>query len=160
LPKNSRWKQGAGNVKRHSEIFCFNGTVTPDPVKAGFQSPLPQGSGQRKKMKTLITAVCLKNLFFYISLCNISDLKLALYVVFFSLYLSLRGEKAIIKKKIVKILNRKRQDTPKERRVTVEEKLRKQERLTTAEFWQVYESIRQDGPVVKYSNPDKWGFRD
>jgi hypothetical protein len=55
---------------------------------------------------------------------------------------------------------RKRKEIPKEKRVKVKEKLRKQERLTSDEFWQVYESIRQDGPVAKYSSPEKWGFRE
>jgi hypothetical protein len=55
-------------------------------------------------------------------------------------------------KKLIRILTRKRK-VPKEKRVRIEEKLRKKERLTNAEFWQVYEPIRQDGPIAKYSNP-------
>jgi hypothetical protein len=47
---------------------------------------------------------------------------------------------------------------PKEKRGTVAEKLEKQKRLTSDEFLQVYEFIRQDGPLAKYSNPEKWAF--
>jgi len=70
------------------------------------------------------------------------------------------GEKAIFKKKLIRILMRKRKEIPKEKRIKVKEKLRKQKRLTSDEFWQVYESIRQEGPIAKYSNPEKWGFTD
>ena len=74
--------------------------------------------------------------------------------------MGLGGEKAIFRKKLIKILMRKRKQIPKEKRIKVEEKLRKQKRLTTDEFWQVYDSIRQDGPIAKYSHPEKWSFTD
>ena len=35
-------------------------------------------------------------------------------------------------------------------------KLKEQKKLTSEEFWSVYNSIWQEGPEVKYQNPDKW----
>ena len=62
----------------------------------------------------------------------------------------------ILKKKIIKILGRKRKGESQEDRVRVVNKLRKKERLTGDEFWNVYELIRQEGPQVNFANPDNW----
>ena len=75
-----------------------------------------------------------ENYFFLYRSKQYSDLKLHLYLAFFLNSLQVRREKAVFKKKTIRILTRKRKEIPKEKLATVEEKLRKQERLTTAEL--------------------------
>jgi hypothetical protein len=67
-----------------------------------------------------------------------------------------KGEKAIFGERLIEVLNRKNPSSLKEDRITVITKLKKRERLTHDEFWQVYESIHQKGPSVKYLNPQTW----
>lgn len=62
----------------------------------------------------------------------------------------------IFSEKLTKVLACKRKGESKEIQDRVIDKLRKQERLTGTEFWKVYEIIRQEGPEVKFSNPDNW----
>lgn len=79
------------------------------------------------------------------------------YIWFFSTIIQAsRGEKAIFKKELIRLLTRKKKGKLKEDRIRVIDKLKKQERLTDDEFWRVYESIRQEGPEVKYQNPQNW----
>ena len=63
--------------------------------------------------------------------------------------------KAIFSESLIKILNKKSNKLKKDN-VDVVNKLRKKERLSSDEFWSVYNSIRQEGPEVKYQNPNKW----
>jgi hypothetical protein len=70
------------------------------------------------------------------------------------------GAKVIFSEKIIKILTGKSKSKLKTDQVGVVNKLRKQERLSANEFWGVYESIRQEGPVVKYQNPNNWFDQD
>jgi len=60
----------------------------------------------------------------------------------------------IFSKKIAEILRKK--DKLKEDRNRIVDKLRKQQKLSGDEFWQVYDSIWQKGPEVKYQNPQNW----
>jgi hypothetical protein len=83
-------------------------------------------------------------------------LKVHLYLVFSIYTLEFKGEKAISNEKLIKILTSKRKTELRTAHNTVIKKLKKKERLTGDEFWRVYESIRQEGPTVKYSNPDGW----
>ena len=64
--------------------------------------------------------------------------------------------KAIFSKKLIKILNTKSKSKLKKDQVVVVDKLRKEERLSSDEFWSVYNSIRQEGPEVRFKNPNKW----
>lgn len=66
------------------------------------------------------------------------------------------GGEAIFEKKLIRILTRKKKSKLKEDIIRVVDKLKRQERLTDGEFWRVYESIRQEGPEVKYQNPQNW----
>ena len=66
------------------------------------------------------------------------------------------GGEDIFSKKLFKILTQKRKGISKEDRAKVIDKLRKKKRLTGDEFWKVYESIRQEGPIAIFSNPDNW----
>ena len=70
------------------------------------------------------------------------------------------GAKVIFSEKIIKILTGKSKSKLKTDEVGVANKLRKQERLSANEFWSVYDSIRQEGPVVKYQNPNNWLDQD
>jgi hypothetical protein len=36
------------------------------------------------------------------------------------------------------------------------EKIKSQKKLSSQEFLKVYETIWQDGPKIKYQNPDAW----
>ena len=36
------------------------------------------------------------------------------------------------------------------------EKVKHQDKLNSSEFWKVFELLQQEGPKVKYSNPDSW----
>jgi hypothetical protein len=36
------------------------------------------------------------------------------------------------------------------------EKIRKNEKLESSEFLRIYKILWQDGPKVKYNNPDRW----
>jgi hypothetical protein len=42
------------------------------------------------------------------------------------------------------------------RKGDVKAKKKKQKRLTSAEFLRLYETLWQEGPKVKYVNPDNW----
>lgn len=55
-----------------------------------------------------------------------------------------------------KILARERKGQTKENQKTILNKLEKNERLTSEEFWSVYESVRQEGPEVKYPTTENW----
>ena len=63
--------------------------------------------------------------------------------------------KAIFGESLIKILNKKSNKLKKDN-VDVVNKLRKKERLSSDEFWSVYNSIRQEGPEVRFKNPNKW----
>lgn len=55
---------------------------------------------------------------------------------------------------LIEVLGGKKQLKDNKRRVL--NKLKKQEKLTSDEFWLVYNTIWQKGPEIKYKNPDKW----
>jgi len=67
-----------------------------------------------------------------------------------------RGGIVIFKDKLIDTLIRKGKGQPGMDQTTIATKLRRQERLTENEFWDVYASIRKEGPEVKYQNPDNW----
>jgi hypothetical protein len=83
-------------------------------------------------------------------------LKFSLYLVFFNCSSGFEGGEAIFEEKLIRILTRERKSRLKEDRIRVVDKLRRQERLTDGEFWRVYESIWQEGPEVKYQDPQNW----
>jgi hypothetical protein len=58
--------------------------------------------------------------------------------------------------KLIKILNKKNKSKLKKDHVVVVDKLRKEERLSSDEFWSVYNSIRKEGPEVRFKNSNKW----
>jgi len=68
--------------------------------------------------------------------------------------------KVSFKERLIQILSQKRKTTPKEEATVVVDKLRKQERLTDDEFWNVYSSIRQEGQDMKTRNPAFWIYKD
>jgi len=80
-------------------------------------------------------------------------LKFFLNFSIFIFYLGLEEGNTISSKKLVRIL-RKKQTKEKQKRLS--NKLQKQEKLSSDEFWLIYDSIWQKGPQVKYQNPDKW----
>lgn len=61
-------------------------------------------------------------------------------------------QKVSFKEKLIQILSQKGKQTLKKDAIIVVEKLRKQERLTEDEFWNVYGSIRQEGQDMKTRN--------
>lgn len=65
-------------------------------------------------------------------------------------------EEAIFtEEKLIKILARRKNQLNEDQTVILN-KLRKKQKLTETEFWSIFELIRQEGPEVKYSNPDNW----
>lgn len=62
----------------------------------------------------------------------------------------------IFKGNITKMLTRKGKNQPEKNPTSIDDKLKRQERLTEDEFWTVYASIRKEGPQVKFQNPDNW----
>jgi hypothetical protein len=69
-------------------------------------------------------------------------------------------EKVSFKERLIQILSQKGKTTLKQDAITVVEKLRKQERLTENEFWNVYGSIRQEGQDMKTRNPAFYIHKD
>jgi len=69
-------------------------------------------------------------------------------------------EKVSFKERLILILSQKGKTTLKEEATAVVDKLRKQERLTDDEFWNVYGSIRQEGQDMKTRNPAFWIYKD
>jgi hypothetical protein len=55
---------------------------------------------------------------------------------------------------LTEILNKKSKSKLKKDQIG--DKLKKRKRLSADEFWSVYDSIWQEGPEVKYQNPNKW----
>lgn len=37
-------------------------------------------------------------------------------------------------------------------------KLQSNQKLTTEEFFEIYEVIRKDGPKIEYQSPEKWSY--
>jgi len=69
-------------------------------------------------------------------------------------------EKVSFKERLIQILSQKGKTTLKEEATALVDKLRKQERLTDDEFWNVYGSIRQEGQDMKTRNPAFWIYKD
>ena len=69
-------------------------------------------------------------------------------------------EKVSFKERIIQILSQKGKTTLTQDAITVVEKLRKQERLTENEFWNIYGSIRQEGQDMKTRNPAFYIHKD
>jgi hypothetical protein len=61
-----------------------------------------------------------------------------------------------LSERLIRLITRKSKRQFKEGHMRVVDKLRKQENLTSNEFWAVYETIWQEGPKFKYRNPQKW----
>ena len=36
------------------------------------------------------------------------------------------------------------------------EKIKRQDKLTSEEFWKVHAILQKEGPKVKYTDPDRW----
>jgi hypothetical protein len=62
----------------------------------------------------------------------------------------------IFKVNLTKMLTRKGKNQPEKKPTSIDDKLKRQERLTEDEFWTVYASIHKEGPQVKFQNPDNW----
>ncbi len=62
----------------------------------------------------------------------------------------------IFKGNLTKMLTRKGKKQPEEKSTSIDDKLKRRERLTDDEFWTVYASIHKEGPQVKFQNPDNW----
>ncbi len=68
-----------------------------------------------------------------------------------------RRNENISDKEVVNFLKRKKSHLEN---VNVLDKLRKKEKLTSEEFWRVYELLQRNGPAIKYQNPDGWIIQD
>ena len=51
-------------------------------------------------------------------------------------------------------MNRKKKILEIEEEVV--EKVKRHDKLSSEEFWKIHELLRQEGPKVKYTNPDCW----
>ena len=56
--------------------------------------------------------------------------------------------------KVVEALKSKNGDDKKT--IQTMNKIENQKRLSSEEFFQVYDTLRKEGPYVKYHNPDSW----
>ena len=72
------------------------------------------------------------------------------------LYLKIEEERRIFNNDLVKFLNRKKKLL--EIQEDTVEKVKHQDKLNSSEFWQVFELLQQEGPKVKYANPDNWSI--
>ena len=63
--------------------------------------------------------------------------------------------KAIFSERLIRSLTKKSKSKLKKDHVVVD-KIRKEERLSSDEFWSVYNSIRKEGPEVRFKNPNRW----
>ena len=70
------------------------------------------------------------------------------------LYLKIEEERRIFNNNLVRFLNRKKKLL--EIQEDTVEKVKHQDKLNSSEFWKVFELLQQEGPKVKYSNPDSW----
>jgi hypothetical protein len=59
-------------------------------------------------------------------------------------------------KGIVEFLYHKKKKQIERGKCDVAVKLRKGERLSSEEFWEVYKLLHVDGPTIKYQTPDNW----
>jgi len=91
---------------------------------------------------------------------NITLLEPSLYDLFVHVKQRQEVEKVSFKERLIQILSQKGKTTLKEDATTVVDKLRKQERLTDDEFWNVYGSIRHEGQDMKTRNPAFWINKD
>ena len=56
---------------------------------------------------------------------------------------------------LIRILTRRKNQLKKGETIILD-KLRRKEKLSAAEFWSIFDLIRQEGPEVAYSNPNSW----
>ena len=70
------------------------------------------------------------------------------------LYLKIEEERRIFNNDLIRFLNRKKKLL--EIKEDTLEKVKRQDKLNSSEFWKVFELLQQEGPKVKYSNPDSW----
>jgi hypothetical protein len=57
--------------------------------------------------------------------------------------------------KVINTLNRKDADKLDDKELSLAiTKMQKQKRLSSKEFLEVYNSLRQEGPTIQYQNPD------
>ena len=70
------------------------------------------------------------------------------------LYLKIEEERRIFNNDLIRFLNRKKKLL--EIKEDTVEKVKHQDKLNSLEFWKVFELLKQEGPKVKYLNPDGW----
>ena len=87
---------------------------------------------------------------------NITLLEPSLYALCIHVKHGQEMEKVSFKERLIQILSQNGKTTLKENTTTVVDKLRKQERLTDDEFWNVYGSIRQECQDMRTRNPAFW----
>jgi hypothetical protein len=63
-----------------------------------------------------------------------------------------------VNKGIVEFLYRKRKKQIESGKGDIAIKLRKGERLSSEEFWEIYKLLHVDGPTIKYQTPDGWNL--
>ena len=68
--------------------------------------------------------------------------------------MKIEEEGRIFNKDLIRFLNRKKKLL--EIRKDTVEKVIHHDKLNSAEFWKVFDLLQQEGPKVKYSNPDGW----
>ena len=70
------------------------------------------------------------------------------------LYLKIEEARRIFNNDLIRFLNRKKKLL--EIKEDTVEKVKHQDKLNSLEFWKVFELLQQEGPKVKYLNPDGW----
>ena len=68
--------------------------------------------------------------------------------------MKIEEERRIFNNDLIRFLNRKKKLL--EIKEDTVEKVKHQDKLNSLEFWKVFELLHQEGPKVKYSNPDGW----
>ena len=73
-----------------------------------------------------------------------------------SIILAPKGGKEIFKEKITEIVAESKTKQTRKDKKRVIRKIKKEERLSRDEFWNVYNLIHKNGPAVKYTTPNNW----
>jgi len=62
----------------------------------------------------------------------------------------------MFKDKLVKTLNQSKTNKEDKKTRKAIDKIKRQRRLSSEEFWKLYDDLWKDGPKIKYQSPDAW----
>jgi len=62
----------------------------------------------------------------------------------------------MFRNKLIKTLNHSKTNQKDKKTKEAIDKIQRQTRLSSEEFWKVYDNLWKDGPTIKYQSPDAW----